>query len=224
MVAWALLATAIVSIPIITHGNVGITQFGYRFSLDFQLLLFVILATVVARGWTRLMAAAAVASIIICAYAVWAISIDFGVGGDRRPRPAKASRATPGQRTRRTASGRWASVWCPVRVHAAHAGGRGLLGHGRVPRGRTGLGLTHPTGYPTYLPLGWLWTHYAMTRTRKHDEPARRGHGGGRSRDGDLWARIVREWLPQRAAALAGGLSSRSGGRRPEQTRIRCTC
>ena len=77
MVAWALLATAIVSIPIITHGNVGITQFGYRFSLDFQLLLFVILATVVARGWTRLMAAAAVASIIICAYAVWAISIEF---------------------------------------------------------------------------------------------------------------------------------------------------
>ena len=54
MVAWALLATALVSIPIITHGNVGITQFGYRFSLDFQLLLFVILATVVARGWTRL--------------------------------------------------------------------------------------------------------------------------------------------------------------------------
>ena len=77
MVAWALLATAIVSIPIITHGNVGITQFGYRFSLDFQLLLFVILATVVARGWTRLMAAAAVASIVICAYAVWAISIEF---------------------------------------------------------------------------------------------------------------------------------------------------
>jgi hypothetical protein len=77
MVAWALLAVALVSIPILTHGNVGITQFGYRFSLDFQLLLFVILATVVARGWTRLMTAAAVASIVICAYAVWAISIDF---------------------------------------------------------------------------------------------------------------------------------------------------
>lgn len=77
MVAWALLATAIVSIPILTHGNVGITQFGYRFSLDFQLLLFVILATVVARGWTRLMAAAAVASVAFCAYAVWAISIGF---------------------------------------------------------------------------------------------------------------------------------------------------
>jgi hypothetical protein len=77
MVAWALLAVALVSIPIITHGNVGLTQFGYRFSLDFQLLLFVILATVVARRWTGLMAAAAVASIVICAYAVWAISIEF---------------------------------------------------------------------------------------------------------------------------------------------------
>ena len=40
-------------------------------------LLFVVLATVVARGWTRLMAAAAVASIVICAYAIWAIGIDF---------------------------------------------------------------------------------------------------------------------------------------------------
>ncbi len=77
VVAWALLAVAIVSLPIITHGNVGLTQFGYRFSLDFQLLLFVILATVIARGWSRLAAAAAVASILFCAYAIWAISIDF---------------------------------------------------------------------------------------------------------------------------------------------------
>jgi hypothetical protein len=77
VVAWALLGIAIVSLPILTHGNVGITQFGYRFSLDFQVPLFVILATVVARGWTGLMKAAAVASIVICAYAVWAISIDF---------------------------------------------------------------------------------------------------------------------------------------------------
>ena len=76
-VAWALLATALVSIPILLHGNVGVTQFGYRFSLDFQLLLFVILATVVARGFSRLMIAAAIASVVICAYALWAISIDF---------------------------------------------------------------------------------------------------------------------------------------------------
>ncbi len=76
-VAWALLATALVSIPVLLHGNVGVTQFGYRFSLDFQLLLFVILATVVARGFSRLMTAAAVASVVVCAYALWAISIDF---------------------------------------------------------------------------------------------------------------------------------------------------
>ncbi len=77
IVAWSLLGIAIVSLPIITHGNVGITQFGYRFSLDFQLPLFAILATVVARGWTGLMKAAAVASVVICAYGVWAISIGF---------------------------------------------------------------------------------------------------------------------------------------------------
>jgi hypothetical protein len=77
MVAYALLATLLVSIPIVTHGNVGITQFGYRFSLDFQVLLFVILATVVARGWTGLMKAAGIASIAFCGYAVWAISIRF---------------------------------------------------------------------------------------------------------------------------------------------------
>jgi hypothetical protein len=77
MVAWAVLAIALVSIPIVTHGNVGMTQFGYRFSLDFQLPLFVILATVVAQGWTKRMAAAGAASVVICAYANWAISIGF---------------------------------------------------------------------------------------------------------------------------------------------------
>jgi hypothetical protein len=76
-VAWSLLAIVLVSIPILTHGNVGISQFGYRFSLDFQVPLFVILATVLARGWSRLAKAAAVASIVICAYALWAVSIDF---------------------------------------------------------------------------------------------------------------------------------------------------
>jgi hypothetical protein len=77
-VGWALLGTALVSIPILTHGNVGITQFGYRFSLDFQVLLFVVLATVVAaRGWSRLAMAASVASVAFCAYAIWAIGIGF---------------------------------------------------------------------------------------------------------------------------------------------------
>ena len=76
-VAWAIIATAIALIPIVTHGNVGLTQFGYRFSLDVQPLLFVILATVFARGMSRLAWAAGVASVVFCAYGIWAIGIDF---------------------------------------------------------------------------------------------------------------------------------------------------
>lgn len=76
-VLFATLGTAIVLIPIITHGNVGISQFGYRFSLDFQPLLLVILATVFERGMSRLAVVAGVLSIAINAYAVWAISIGF---------------------------------------------------------------------------------------------------------------------------------------------------
>ena len=70
-------ATALVAIPIVTHGNVGIAQFGYRFSLDAQVFLFVALATVFERGMSRLAWLAAIASIAICAYAIWAISIEF---------------------------------------------------------------------------------------------------------------------------------------------------
>jgi hypothetical protein len=70
-------AIALVSIPIITHGNTGLAQFGYRFSLDVQVFLFVILATVFERGMSRLAWLAALASIVICAYGIWAISIDF---------------------------------------------------------------------------------------------------------------------------------------------------
>ncbi len=77
-VAWSVLGTALISIPILTHGNVGISQFGYRFSLDFQVLLFVVLATVIAaHGWSRLAVAAAVASVAFCGYALWAIGIGF---------------------------------------------------------------------------------------------------------------------------------------------------
>lgn len=73
----SVVATALVAIPIVTHGNVGLAQFGYRFSLDVQVFLFVILATVFERGMSRLAQIAAAASIAICAYAIWAISIDF---------------------------------------------------------------------------------------------------------------------------------------------------
>ncbi len=76
-VAWSLLGVALIAIPIVTHGNVGTTQFGYRFSLDFQPFLFVMLATVLERGLGRLAILATAAGVIGCAYAIWAISIGF---------------------------------------------------------------------------------------------------------------------------------------------------
>jgi hypothetical protein len=76
-VAWAAIGTALALIPIVTHGNVGLTQFGYRFSLDVQPLLFVILATVFERGMGRRAWIALGASVAICAYGIWAIGIGF---------------------------------------------------------------------------------------------------------------------------------------------------
>jgi len=76
-VAWAAIGTGLALIPIVTHGNVGFTQFGYRFSLDVQPLLFVILATVFERGMSRWAWAAAAVSVAVCAYGMWAIAIGF---------------------------------------------------------------------------------------------------------------------------------------------------
>jgi len=71
------LGTALALIPIVTHGNVGITQFGYRFSLDVQPLLFVVLASAFRGGMSRLAELACVGAIATCAYAIWAIGIGF---------------------------------------------------------------------------------------------------------------------------------------------------
>ncbi len=74
---WAGIGIGLTLVPIVTHGNVGFTQFGYRFALDFQPLVFVVLATVFRGGMSRLAVTAAVASIAINAYAVWAIGTGF---------------------------------------------------------------------------------------------------------------------------------------------------
>lgn len=76
-VAWAAIGTALALVPIVTHGNVGLTQFGYRFSLDVQPLLWVALATVFEHGMSRWAWAASAASVVICAYGIWATSIGF---------------------------------------------------------------------------------------------------------------------------------------------------
>ena len=76
-VAYAMIGAGLALIPIITHGNVGVTQFGYRFSLDVQPLLWVMLATVFERGVSRWAVVAAAASIATCAYGVAAINAGF---------------------------------------------------------------------------------------------------------------------------------------------------
>lgn len=76
-VLYAAIAIGLTLIPLVTHGNVGFTQFGYRFSLDLQPLLFVILATVFERGMSRLAVAAAVLSIVFSTYGVWAIGAGY---------------------------------------------------------------------------------------------------------------------------------------------------
>ncbi len=76
-VLWAAIGIGLTLIPIVTHGNVGFTQFGYRFSLDVQPLLFVILATVYERGMSRVAWIVAALSILFCAYGVWAIGAGF---------------------------------------------------------------------------------------------------------------------------------------------------
>ena len=56
---WAAIGVGLTLIPIVTHGNIGFTQFGYRFAPDFRPLLFVALALVFQRGMGRLAIAAA---------------------------------------------------------------------------------------------------------------------------------------------------------------------
>ncbi len=76
-VFYACIGIALGMIPILTHGEVGQTQFGYRFSLDVTPLLFVLLATVFERGVSKLAWIAAGLAIAVNAYGVWAIGWGF---------------------------------------------------------------------------------------------------------------------------------------------------
>ena len=78
-VRWACVGIGLALVPIVTHGNVGTTQWGYRFSLDVQVPLFAMLALVFAgrrqRDW-RPIAAGAVA-ILVNLYGIVAIRNGF---------------------------------------------------------------------------------------------------------------------------------------------------
>ena len=75
MYAW--IGIGLAMIPIVTHGNVGLTQFGYRFSLDVTPLLFVVLAAVFERGGSKVAWTAAAIAILTNAYGVWTIGMGF---------------------------------------------------------------------------------------------------------------------------------------------------
>ncbi len=78
-VRWACVGIGLALIPIVTHGNVGIAQWGYRFSLDVQVPLFAVLALVFAgrtrRDWPPI--AAGVMAIVVNLYGVIAIRNGF---------------------------------------------------------------------------------------------------------------------------------------------------
>ena len=74
-VRWACVGIGLALIPIVTHGNVGITQWGYRFSLDVQVPLFALLALAFAgrtqRDWRPI--AAGAAALLVNLYGIVAI-------------------------------------------------------------------------------------------------------------------------------------------------------
>lgn len=78
IVAWGWLAVALALVPILTHGNVGFTQFGYRFSLDVAPILWLLLGWTFRAGTPVEARAAAVLGVLVNAYGIWAITgLDF---------------------------------------------------------------------------------------------------------------------------------------------------
>lgn len=76
-VRWAIVGVGLAAIPIVTHGNVGIAQWGYRFSLDVQVPLFAILALVFAAGASWRATAAGVLAIAVNLYGIVCIRNGF---------------------------------------------------------------------------------------------------------------------------------------------------
>jgi hypothetical protein len=74
LVVYGLIAVALALLPIITHGNVGEAQFGYRFSLDVAPILFLLLGIVFRRQISRGALLAIAAGVVVNAYGVWVIT------------------------------------------------------------------------------------------------------------------------------------------------------
>ena len=78
-VRWAVVGIGLALIPIVTHGNVGIAQWGYRFSLDVQVPLFALLGLALVRyrgpDWRPILAGALAVAVNI--YGIVAIRSGF---------------------------------------------------------------------------------------------------------------------------------------------------
>ncbi len=78
-VRWACVGIGLALIPIVTHGNVGTTQWGYRFSLDVQVPLFAVLALAFTgrarRSWRPIVAGTA--AVLVNLYGIVAIRNGF---------------------------------------------------------------------------------------------------------------------------------------------------
>jgi hypothetical protein len=74
-VAYGWIAVALALIPDITHGSVGFAQFGYRFILDVQPILWLLLGTVFRRGMSIEAKAAVVLGVVVNAYGTWAVTV-----------------------------------------------------------------------------------------------------------------------------------------------------
>jgi hypothetical protein len=74
LIAYGWIAVLLALIPIVTHGSVGFTQFGYRFSLDVAPILWLMLGWVFRDGVSRPALVALAIGIAVNAYGVWAVT------------------------------------------------------------------------------------------------------------------------------------------------------
>jgi hypothetical protein len=73
-VIFGLIAIGLALIPIVTHGNVGESQFGYRFSLDVAPILFLLLGTVFRERISRAALLTILVGVLVNAYGVIVIT------------------------------------------------------------------------------------------------------------------------------------------------------
>lgn len=74
LVAFGWFAVAVALLPVITHGGVGFTQFGYRRILDVAPILWLLLGWVFRGGMSTEAKFAVIIGVVVNAYGIWAIT------------------------------------------------------------------------------------------------------------------------------------------------------